>query len=331
MKFWQNPEIKKLLLGGLVLSFGISLISFICFRPYWLFSLGLSLLWLAFMLFSHYLRYLRLAELNQKLDQILYLNASFPLADYQEGELSLLATNLEKIISKLKESRALLVKDKDFLADSLADISHQLRTPLTSLELLLDQLKSTTDPNQEKLILRKVQALIARISDLVQKLLKIAQLDAGRIIFQPQSYSLVDLVKTGTDSLEIALEIKEVELDLDLEGELVCDKFWTSEALANIIKNCLDYSPRGGKIFLKSRVNPLYTEIVIQDQGKGFSQEDLPHIFERFYKGEGGNPNSIGIGLALAKKILNLQNAEIHADNSDQGARFTIRFYHRII
>lgn len=214
----------------------------------------------------------------------------------------------------------------------MADISHQLRTPLASLNLLFDRLKklnaNAVANKEQQLIMRDIYRLLNQIERLVDNLLIMSKLDSGAIIFNKQNNDLAVLLKEAIAPLEIRLELKNIELITKVEGELQCDLFWTAEALTNIIKNCLEHSDLSGTIEIQSEQNPLYTELTINDNGKGFSKEDLPHIFERFYRGQNAAPDSIGIGLALSRQIIHDQGGILKAENARSGgALFTIRFY----
>jgi len=289
----------------------------------------ISLFWQGYYLIDKYHYYQKLARLGEDLDQILYHNLNLKLDDYTEGELSILASNIEKILTRMREQQALLVKDKHFLADSLADVSHQLRTPLASLNLLFNRLKQKELSQQDyQLIMQDIYRLLNQIERLLDNLLIIAKLDAGAIVFRHDTVKAADLITKAIKPLEIKLELKDIDLQIEVQGDLQCDFFWTAEALTNVIKNCLEHCSAAGVIKLKSLKNPLYFEITVEDNGTGFDPQDLPHIFERFYRGKNAAPDSIGIGLALARQIVHEQGGTLKAANkANGGALFTFRFY----
>ncbi len=247
---------------------------------------------------------------------------------YEEGELSILANELGKMTERLDEQAERLALDKQYLADSIADISHQIRTPLTSMYLQLEAVNENLGNEiKERYHLRELRKLQEQIEWLITALLKLAKLDAGRIIMKPEVITWHDLLKKSIEPLEILMELKGQELKIEAEGSLFVDSFWTQEALRNILKNCVEHMEEG-TIFIKALENPIYSELIIRDSGSGFEKEDLPHVFERFYKGKNASKQSVGIGLALARMIIVRQNGTIHAKNHPEGgAVFEVRFY----
>ena len=330
LKLLRNPEIKKSLLASLLISVALIIAAlFILDLQAAIFVAFSSLFWQGYYLIDKYRYYQRLARLGENLDQILYHNLNLKLDDYTEGELSILASNIEKILIRMREQQALLVKDKHFLADSLADVSHQLRTPLASLNLLFNRLKQKELSRQNyQLIMQDIYRLLNQIERLLDNLLIIAKLDAGAIVFRRETVKAADLITKAIQPLEIKLELKDIDLQIEIQGELQCDFFWTAEALTNVIKNCLEHCSAAGVIKLKSHDNPLYFEITVEDNGTGFDPQDLPHLFERFYRGKNAAADSIGIGLALARQIIHEQGGTLKATNKAHGgALFTFRFY----
>lgn len=330
LNLWRNPEVKCSLFLAVILSVIFAIVSFVLSPKFAFVVTVISLFWHVYYLFEKYKRYQKISYLSSDLDKILNDNQKLQLEDYTEGELSILASSIEKILTRLHQQQDLLTHDKHFLAESLADISHQLRTPLASLNLLFDRLKQ---PNlskaEQQFALRDIYRLLNQLERLIDNLLVMSKLDAGAIIFNREKHSVKELLNKAIQPLEIRLELKEIDLHLDeLEGELECDLFWTAEALTNILKNCLEHCNKSGEIIVSSKQNPLYTEIFITDNGQGFSEADLPHLFDRFYRGENAAPDSIGIGLALARQIIHDQNGTLKAENNlSGGALFIIRFY----
>ena len=170
--------------------------------------------------------------------------------------------------------------------------------------------------------------LLGRIDWLITTLLKISKLDAGTVSFNKETVSLETLIKRSCSPLLIPMELHGQELIIRADGNFYGDPAWTSEAVSNIVKNCMEHTPDGGRIEINAAENALYSEIVIKDNGTGISPEDLPHIFERFYKGKDSDGKSFGIGLALSRMIIAGQKGTVKAENrKNAGAMFTLRFY----
>ena len=276
----------------------------------------------------------QMRQLSQELSGLLRGETSLSLEDYREGELAILRDELQKLLTQLQHSNTALRKDRMLLADSLADISHQLRTPLTSMELMVSLLRSPEVPEQKRRqLLRDLEKLLQRTEWLIEALLKLSRLDAGTVSLRLQDYPLRELVRRAAEPLQVAMELREQSLSTDLpETYLRCDPLWTGEALSNLLKNAMEHTPPGGRIALSGLVTPIYTQITLEDTGSGFSPEDLPHLFERFYRGKNADPGSFGIGLALTRRILSEQDCTIQAANRPEGgARFILRFYHSTV
>lgn len=253
-----------------------------------------------------------------QLDQILYGSKDVTFSDYQEGELAILNNEIGKLVNRLKEQSESLKKDKIYLADSIADISHQIRTPLTSINLIVDFLKEpelSLKKRQE--LLWEMEKLLNRIDWLVGTLLKISKLDAGTITLRKDGVNLKELIKKAEESIAIPMELRGQKFSLICNGtEAFCgDFFWSLEPITNIIKNCMEHTPDGGTITVTLEENPIYSSIEIEDTGAGLEKEDCLHLFDRFYKGKNSSADSVGIGLALAKMIIHNQNGTIKAEN----------------
>lgn len=278
-----------------------------------------------------YLRYRRLARLSAELDLRLHTEEIRLLAHMDEGELSILENEINKLLTRLGEQNRELKKDRQYLADSLTDLSHQLRTPLTSMNLIVSMLEAgEADAEKQFAYFGRLRRLLGKVQWLIEVLLKLSKLDADAIRFERQECGLTSLTADALLTVEIPMELKGVVAVTDIAEDAVLrvDRKWTLEAVENIIKNCLEHTPEGGKILISGSRNALYTELVIADTGEGIAKEDLPHIFERFYKGKNSSDESVGIGLALAAAIVAKQGGVLQAKNREEGgAEFVLRFY----
>ncbi|WP_342759606.1 HAMP domain-containing sensor histidine kinase [Kineothrix sedimenti] len=276
-------------------------------------------------------RYKAISSLSNQVDSILHSRQRTNFAPDKEGELALLSSEIYKMTMRLQEQTELLQKEKSHLSSSIADISHQIRTPLTSIRMLVPRLgRKELQPEQRSEYIREIVSLLTRIEWLIAALLKIAQLESGVVAFEQTPIKVKELIQKSLAPLEILLEIKDIALEITI-ADNVCfkgDFFWSMEAIGNILKNCLEHIPENGAVKITASENPLYTEIIISDTGSGIAIEDLPHLFERFYKGKNSGPGNMGIGLALSRMIISRQNGTIKAQNSNPyGAEFHIRFY----
>ncbi len=277
-------------------------------------------------------RYKRLGRLAADIDLILHRERKIDLDEYREGELAVLANEIQKVLSRLVEQSDSLKKEKIYLSDSLADISHQLKTPLTSLQLLMMRLSGEQKEEERSHLCVEGAMLLNRVDWLVNGLLKIAKIDAKTAVFAKEYVDVKMLAEQALNPLRIPLELREQTVVLSIqEGKtpgFTGDMAWSMEALGNILKNCMEHTPKGGTIQIYAGENHLYTELSVEDNGSGITPEDLPHLFERFYKGKGSADDSVGIGLALARMIIKEQNGTLKAENRREGgARFLIRFY----
>ena len=334
MNFLRNPEVVKTLCLQIFISVSAIVAAFIWERRFGVFTLIFSVLLLLISTVSTYMRYKRIYELSADVDCILHGNdRELSFDKYQEGELAVLQSEIHKMTMRLREQRWQLEDDKRYLANALADISHQVRTPLTSVNLLVGLLSEPNIPDERRRKLtHELLDLLLRIDWLITTLLKISKLDAGTVRFQQETISLNELIRKATDSLLIPIEIKEQNLYINANGNFTGDVSWTVEAISNIVKNCVEHTPNGGEIKITASENLLFSEIVITDDGIGIAKEDLPHIFERFYKSKNAGDKNFGIGLSLTRMIITNQNGVIKAENNAaKGALFTIRFYKGIV
>ncbi|MCI8497604.1 MAG: HAMP domain-containing histidine kinase [Clostridiales bacterium] len=296
---------------------------------------ALSALTLVIVLGCMLWKYRQLKKMTTYLSRITAGRYSLDIRDNREGELSILKNEIYKVTVTLREQAELLKKDKLYLADSLSDISHQLKTPLTSMMMMTQLLSEETLPCEQRMeFTRSIRSQLKRIEWLVSSLLKLSRLDANAIVFRSDPVDMVRLVQKATEHLVIPMELKEQSFLCRIQPGLCVDGDfeWLAEALSNIIKNCMEHTPVGGTIRFEAEGNPLHTRIVISDTGPGIDPGDIPHIFERFYRGKNAGGDSVGIGLAMAKSILTRQGGTIEAENGPQGgARFVISLYQNIV
>lgn len=279
-------------------------------------------------------RYRQIAALSAYLSGVYGGGRALDIRDNTEGELSVLKNDLYKITVTLQEQADQLAKDKGFLADALGDISHQLKTPLTSALVMTDLLADPTLPDDRRRdFLDRLTRQLERIRWLVGALLKISRLDAGAVTLQKAPVKLSDLIRKALEPLGIAMELQGVRCDVACPeaARWVGDEAWTVQALQNILKNCVEQMPKGGVLRVRAESDPLACRITVEDTGGGIDPDDLPHLFERFYRGKSAGPESVGIGLALAQAIVTEQGGRITAENHGPGARFTLTLPNAVV
>ena len=301
---------------------------------YLIFALIVLCCVLAVLLIAQRARHRRqLRELNGDLDRLLRRGIPLPIDRYEEGELSILASQMEKITLRMTESADSVQREKGKLADSLADISHQLRTPLTAMNLAVTMLrKPDLTGEKRRELTEELRRQLRRIDWLVETLLKISRLDAGTIEMSSEAVRVSELVEKASEPLAVSMDLHDQKLTASCgQAQFTGDMNWTAEALGNILKNCMEHTPEGGTITVTAEETPLFTKIGIEDTGPGFAPEDLPHLFDRFYQGSHASPSNYGIGLSLARTIITEQNGTIQASNTERGAKFTIKFYKQVI
>jgi hypothetical protein len=274
-------------------------------------------------------RYKSIARLSDQIDLVLHNADRLNIDEMDEGELSILHSEITKMLLRIREQNDALKKEKEYLANSLADIAHQLRTPLTSVNLILSLLENNPEENERKALIQETKELFDQMDWLLNSLLKISRLDAGIVIFQRERVNVAHLINTALHPFLIPMELRRIDVRIDAPKGIIIqgDPGWLSEAIQNILKNCIESAGENGKIEIVCEDNPLYTEVAIHDSGAGFEKEDLPRLFTRFYRGKTPSATGYGIGLALCKMIITRQGGTITAKNHPQGgAIFTIRF-----
>ncbi|MBM6868415.1 sensor histidine kinase [Collinsella tanakaei] len=301
-------------------------------------------------------RYRALARLAAELDRCLSAERPIRIERVREGELAILENEIAKLLQKLSVSVEQLERERGLLADALADISHQLKTPLTSLRLMTELARKQTaalegvDGDAREGLMRRLRA-IERLQEqvmwLTTALLKLARIDAGAIALERTPVDVGELVRRAAEPLAIAFDLADVELAVDVEDgcSFPGDLAWTAEALTNILKNCLEHTPAAGCVSIRAHEDALAVRIRVSDTGSGIAPEDLPHIFERFYRGHREisnsagepNPGGVGIGLALARSLIAAQDGRLVAGNvadavgNVTGAFFEIAFFKTVV
>lgn len=266
----------------------------------------------------------RLQELTAYLEQANTGNAPV-LSALGEDELSKLEDEIYKTVTYLYQTREEAVQAQNAFARNLSNIAHQIRTPITAISLCVQTMEGETGKEERA----QIQRQLMRLTHLEEALLLLARLDAGTLVLERKETDVYTLLMLAADNLQEIFAQYAVSTDILEQGETTVkvDLDWTMEAVMNLMKNCAEHNT-GGCVHCFYEQNPLYTEILIQDEGTGFAREDLPHLFERFYRGKNAGEGGIGIGLSLAKEIIERQNGTIRAKNLPEGgACFEIRFY----
>lgn len=273
----------------------------------------------------------KIAEINEYIKQINNKNYILKIEENDNGELSKLRNELYKTTVLLKETAEISEKEKENLSTAIADISHQLKTPLTSIRIMLDNIQD--DPDMEKEVredfLREISKQIDWISSLVVSLLKIAKFDAGTIKMENNEINAKNLIDNIVSNLAILMELKNIEIitTVDEKATFIADYKWQQEALTNILKNAIEHSKHNSRIYITVENTNLFLKIIIKDEGSGIDKEDLKHIFQRFYKAKNSSENSIGIGLPLAKAIIEQSNGYIKVETKyGEGTSFEVKY-----
>ena len=244
----------------------------------------------------------------------------------RDGEYSRLQDEIYKTVTTLYQTRDAALEAKNNYADNLYNIAHQLKTPITAISLSAQLIEEKSDLEYAGQIRKQV----ARLTHLEEALLLLSRIDTGTLTLEKVKLDVFTMLTLAADNLQELSVLSDVELDISDHGEAVitADMEWTMEAVMNLLKNCMEHSPAGARVHCSYEQNPLYVQIRIWDEGEGFEKKDIPHLFERFYRGENAVKGSIGIGLSISKAIIEMQNGVVHAGNLPEGgAFFEIRMY----
>lgn len=343
MRFLRNPEVFWVFVPDLLIA---AITSVLLYRlssqtdipvPAWKLTLivvvAFVLMGVVFLIVSGvYANKVRL--LTHRIKKNMRGHRDFQFDDCREDDFSKLQSAVKKMVNAHFQQEGLLQAEKEHLAKELSDISHQLKTPLAAISLNAELLASPDmEPSRRRMTAHRTSELVKRISTLVKTLLNESRMDAGVAEFKQETFPIMKLIKKAVEPLEMSMDLHDQTLDLSkvdpdimIEGDL----FWMTEAVMNILKNCTEHTPDGGTIWIEVTDSATVTHITIRDSGPGISQEDMPHIFERFYTGKdsGRNTNSIGIGLAYSRQLLSKMGGNIEPGNHpDGGAQFTIYLF----
>ena len=270
-------------------------------------------------------------DIIKYIEQINRRNYELEIDTISEDELSILKNEIYKTAVMLKEAALNSNKDKLNLKKSLEDISHQLKTPLTSILVLLDNL--IDEPDMDSSIrndfIIDIKRNVININFLVQALLKLSKFDANTVHFIKKENDLEMIVKEAIKNVSTLCDLRNINIRLNIleNAKVVCDAKWQIEAITNIIKNAIEHSKDNSSIIINIDNNRVYSKIEVIDFGDGISKRDIKHIFERFYKGENATSNSIGIGLALAKTIIEEDKGTIAVESNESNTKFTIKYF----
>ncbi len=273
----------------------------------------------------------KINEITKYIEEINRGNYKLNIEENTEDELSILKNELYKITIMLKEVAENSQKDKTTLKDSLSDISHQIKTPITSILIMLDNILSDENMPEDikKDFIKDIKREIINIKFLVESILKLSKIDSNSIKFIKKEVFIKDIINEAVKNVSMLSELKNIEIIVSGDDSIktICDLKWQVEAITNILKNCIEHSYENRKIYINYNQNNMYTELKIEDNGTGIDAKDLPHIFERFYKGKNSSSDSVGIGLALSKSIIESNNGYIQVDSElNKGTTFIIKY-----
>ena len=320
-----NRNVSDVLRCNILSEWGYGITDFSYMHPLYFAVIGFlagTFLFVITFLFRNRTETLRIRALANYLEQVNIGKAEI-LSASGEDDFSKLEDEIYKTVTFLYQTKDKAVQVKNDFAENLYNIAHQIKTPITAISLSLQTMEKEMEQSE------KIQKQLLRLTRLEEGLLLLSRFDAGTLVLQKSEIDVLTVIVLAADNLQELLAESGASIDIPELGEMAitADLEWTMEALINLMKNCMEHN-RGGTVHCSYGQNPLYTEILIWDEGNGFDKEDIPHLFERFYRGKNACAGGIGIGLALAKEIIERQNGTIHAKNMpDGGACFEIRFY----
>lgn len=321
----------QIFISGLILLLCILIrdVQVIC----WVVGIGMILL-IGVSATAHRIREKRLEDLTMYLMKVQDRLELPEMKSCGEGRLGILQSEIYKLVTLLQEQSSSAVRENRYLSGMLSDISHQIKTPLTSITIMTDLLKSPELPDGKRLeFAARIEQQANRITWLVRNLLTLSQLEADMLKLKKESVNVHELLAKAAEPFEIMAEVRETGLAVhtDPDIRIICDEHWTIEAISNIIKNCIEHTPPGGSVTIAADQNNFSTNIYIKDTGEGIAKDQLGHIFERFYKGENASESSVGIGLAMSRQLILQQNGTIDVmSEKGKGTAFHIKLYSEI-
>lgn len=274
---------------------------------------------------------------SSSVERVLEGEYDMTLEGGEEGEFSILYNQLNLLVNRLIENMEKLKKEKEFLKNIISDISHQLKTPLSSIIMLNELMISKDDMDEETKVkfLNKTSEQLTRMEWLIINLLKIARVEAGAINYKMKNQPLIITINKAFSPLKEKAKAKKQNVIIEEKRDVYLnhDSDWMTEAIGNIIKNAIEHTEEYGTISIEIKESPLLVSIIIRDNGRGIKKEELPHIFERFYKGKHEvKPISIGIGLTLSKSIIESNGGSISVKSREgEGTEFAITFLKSIV
>ena len=284
-----------------------------------------AILFVVTLIFGHKKDAERVKVLTDYLEKV-NMGGSGVLLQAGEDNFSKLQDEIYKTVTALYQTRDEALKAKENFAENLYNIAHQIKTPITSISLSVQMMQEeTTSPHLEQ-----IRQQLSRLTHLEEALLLLSRIDAGTLSLDRKAVDVFTLLMLSADNLQEMLSEKGVSVDIPESGAAAinADQDWTMESIMNLLKNCMEHTPAGGVVHCSYEQNPLYTQVRIWDEGEGFAKEDIPHLFERFYRGKDAKSGGIGIGLAFSKAIIESQNGTVSAYNLPEGgACFEVRFY----
>lgn len=257
------------------------------------------------------------------------------MVKYTEGQLGVLQSEIYKLVVQIQKKSKGAIQEKEYLVGMLSDISHQIKTPLTSITLMTDLLKNPNlDESKRIEFIDKIDSQVSRVRWLIRNLLTLSQLDANMLKLKREEAGVRELLLKACQPFEILAELKEIELSVEADADIrmICDEHWTAEAISNIVKNCIEHTGPGGRVSILAGQNNFATNILIRDTGEGIAKEHLPYIFERFYKAGNTSGDSVGIGLAMSRQMILTQNGTISVRSEEgAGTEFHIKMYSEVV
>ena len=338
LRFLRNPELQRAFLKLMIIAIFFISLTIIISIAEWNNTLIFTVLLLLIcfgaimlVLLQSYSRiYQEISILSSYSRKILNNTDPYDIRDNDEGSISILKNDIYKLTVMLNESRKKEQGDKEYLAQSIAEISHQLKTPLTSMQVMIELLKGELPESKKQEFLLSIEKQLERLNWITSALLKISKLDANTANLVKNKVRVSELVDKAIEPLAVIIELKKQSVIIKGSDQVwfAGDFNWSAEAITNILKNCVEHTQTGGTITISFKQTPLYTQISISDNGPGIAREDRPYVFKRFYKGRNSKSDSVGIGLAMSKAIIESQNGYIAVRSiTNGGTDFIIKFY----